>query len=422
MGDKSALFLSCPNCAAVLHERASFCPYCAQSINPREEPKRPYPMLGKVLCIAAILLVLVGISLGGYLSGRPQVYDGAGEVIYRDRDGAYQLLLSYVDTPYLPLPERVDTAELDGQYRAPSCLFIHFQDSGADAATEFLPKVERVTAAFLQPSDNVSPMRCSDPAPSAAVPDAVMISSVDFTGRSGTAELVWTFQMKNGDTIFLRQKYTAKPVQAVSYDSEHTAMNTVEELQALIQEIEQTVDEQDIVNIYLPPITYEGGLVIKDRPVNLYGSTGGDQRTTFTDTVRTTETNQHPHISYFRNIDFIGTGNKVGVSASARLHLIGCTVTGWKTGFLGYGDTWVNITDCRFEGNGIGFHFNSGGVSVSHTQYNGNSFIDNQTAVLLERVPTDTLLDFGQCIFSGNETDIDNQCNQPLDISEAIFR
>ena len=46
----------------------------------------------------------------------------------------------------------------------------------------------------------------------------------------------------------------------------------------------------------------------------------------------------------------------------------------------------------------------------------------NDTAVLLEQVPTDTVLNFGQCVFEHNETDLDNRCSQPVDLSEAEFR
>ena len=69
----------------------------------------------------------------------------------------------------------------------------------------------------------------------------------------------------------------------------------------------------------------------------------------------------------------------------------------------------------------MGLHFNSTGTSVSHTMYNDNLFRDNGTAVLLQNVPTDVALNFQDSVFSGNGTDIDNRCEQPLDISRAIF-
>ena len=102
-----------------------------------------------------------------------------------------------------------------------------------------------------------------------------------------------------------------------------------------------------------------------------------------------------------------------------RLHPTNSTLSSWKTGVLAYGYTWVNAMYCHFENNEIGFHFNAVGVSVSHTLYTGNQFVNNSTAVLLESVPIDVSMKFGECVFSGNGTDIDNRCNQAVDISEA---
>lgn len=420
MCEEEVLNQTCPFCGARLHENASFCPCCASSINPRTECKPPRPLFGKALRVGIVLLVLIGIVFGGSLYGRPRTFDGAGEVIYSDEDGKYQLLLSYVDSRYYPLPEREDAAELDVNYTVPSCLFVNLKDSGADATQGFLQKVEHVTAAFIQPSDSPSPMTCSDPAHADSVPEAALVSYVHFTGRSGTAQLVWTIEMKNGDVIRLRQTYNTKPIRTYNYYPEDMAMNTMEELQALIGELEQTVEKQDVVNIYLPPVTYEGSLALEERSFNFYGSTEDGKRTTFTDTIRITAKNAW--IFYFNDIDFVGSGDGVGISCSSRAHLINCTVTGWKTGVLAYGYAWVNVTECRVENNGVGFHYNSNGDSVSHSLYLDNEFTDNGTAVLLENVPTDVTLDFGGCLFSGNGKDIDNLCNQPIKISEAIFQ
>ena len=51
----------------------------------------------------------------------------------------------------------------------------------------------------------------------------------------------------------------------------------------------------------------------------------------------------------------------------------------------------------------------------------GGLAVDNGTAVRLERVPTDLTLNFQDSLFSGNGTDIDNLCRQPIDITQAVF-
>lgn len=88
---------------------------------------------------------------------------------------------------------------------------------------------------------------------------------------------------------------------------------------------------------------------------------------------------------------------------------------------LGYGTAWVNVIDCLFEDNEIGFHFNSTGQSASHDLYNDNCFRRNGTAVLLEQVPTDMALDFVGSEFAGNGTDVDNRCGHAVDLSQATF-
>lgn len=94
-----------------------------------------------------------------------------------------------------------------------------------------------------------------------------------------------------------------------------------------------------------------------------------------------------------------------------------------KTALLIFGNVWANATDCAFTNNGIGIHYNSTDVSPSDSRFTGNIFTGNGTGVLLENVPAAELtLDFGQCLFENNGTDLDNQCQQPVDLSEATSR
>ena len=138
-----------------------------------------------------------------------------------------------------------------------------------------------------------------------------------------------------------------------------------------------------------------------------------------TNTVQVT-TEQAYWINYFYDIDFIGDGG-VGISSSVKSWAERCSFTGWKTGVLGYGTAWVNIIDCLFEDNEVGFHFNSTGQSASHSLYNDNRFRHNGIAVLLEQVPTDMALDFVGSEFMENETDVDNRCGHSVDLSQAVF-
>lgn len=415
-----AIRKTCPFCGASLPEAASFCPCCAQNIRPRRRVTAPTHLRRKALKLVMGLMIVAAVAAGAYLRLTPDTYDGWGEVIYTDDDGTYQLLLSFQNERFTPQPEITEQAEVNGEYRMPSRLFINHVDTGANAGQIFMQKVDTVDVQILQPADSPSPMVCSQPEYRDFSPDSAQVSLVDYTGRSAPAELVWTLGMENGDTIRLHQKITVEPIETYDFYPEDYAMGTVEELQALVDRIAEEVPLPAVVNLHLPAVTYQGGLTIEDRPVNLYGSTDAEEnRTAFTDTIRVAA--QDGPISYFYDLDFAGEGTGVGVSASARFWAENCSFENWKTGVLGYGSAWVNVISCRFQGNGVGFHFNSDGGYVTHTMYNDNVFLDNDTAVLLERVPSQETLNFQGSRFTGNKTDIDNRCGHPIEIAQAVF-
>ena len=69
----------------------------------------------------------------------------------------------------------------------------------------------------------------------------------------------------------------------------------------------------------------------------------------------------------------------------------------------------------------MGLFYNSTGQSATDDRFFDNTFTGNGTAVLLMNVPTDLVMYFDGSTFSGNDTDIDNQCDHPIDVSKAIF-
>ncbi len=409
---------TCPHCGVTLPEQASFCPHCARSVNRRTESRPPKALPGRILRAGAVLLVLLGIALGVFLAERPKEYEGTGEILYTDEDGTYQILLGRPGDCYTPAPQIEQNAEEGGEYRFPVCLYINHVESGANAAPMFLKKVEKVTAEFREPVHGGA-VSYTEPAPDDYCPDAAMVGYVDFIGAEEEAEGIWTVTMENGDVLRLRQTLQIRLIQTYDYFPDTTPMDTLEELQALVDEVARTVEPSAVVNVHLPPVAYEGSLVMEGRPVNLYGSAQGDARTTFTDTLRVASNDSW--ICYIEGVDFVGEGG-VGISAAARVHVTDCSFSGWKTAVLAYGYTWVNVQQSRFEQNVTGLHFNASGASVSHTQFTGNEFLNNGTGILLESVPTDVTMKFADCLFSGNGTDIDNRCGQQLDISQAVFQ
>lgn len=405
----------CPHCGADLPENAAFCPHCARDIHPRRETKKPVPLLKKLLLGLMALAVLAAVGTGLWLAFGPQAYDGYGEVRYKD----WQILLALNADSYAPAPEVTIPGEPEGQYRVPSRLFVNDAHTGEDSSEAFLAQVKAVSAEFTGQEDSPSPFVCSEPAYNPGAPECPLISLIDFTGESGTAELVWTFSMKNGDTLTLRQTYEVTPIPVYDYYPEEHPMDTAEELQALIDSISGQVEEAAVVNLHLPPVTYEGGVTIQDWNLNLYGSTdGAGNRTTFTGPVRALA--PYSNITYFYDMDFVGDGG-TGLSGSAPFRATNCTFTGWDTAVLAYGTSWANVIGCTFRNNGIGFHFDSDGEYANHSMYNDNLFEGNEVAVQLDSVPTDVALNFQGSVFRDNGQDIVNTCDQPLDTSQAIF-
>ena len=411
----------CPHCGAQLPDMVSFCPHCAQSVTQRREFRPPRRLPRRVLRGALLVLVLGTLALSAWLYTRPKVYDnGTAEVIYTDRDGSYQLLLNYFGNRFQPMTDYAEEVEEGTTSNKPSRLFINHVDTGVNAKETFRRKIDSIAVEFLQGGNTTEPWRSSGPAVQDYDQEAAYRSILTYTSRSGDMELRWTIRMKNGDTIRLYQRMALGVVPTRHFYPEDVPMDTMDDLQALVDQVNETITSDVIVYIHLPAVTYEGSLLLEQRSLNLIGSEGPDgARTTFTGTLQATA--QKGYICQFQNLSFTGDGEGVGVSASARINFSDCQFTGWRTGVLCYGNSWVNIKNSVFEDNTVGFHFNSTSNNRSDHMYSGNLFRRNGTAVLLESVPGDQALYFEGTRFSRNGADIDNRCGHEVSIAAAIF-
>ena len=418
----------CPHCGAVLPDEASFCPSCAKSVVIREK-SRSHSRLpariryGLLAALAAVLLAVLIWSLP------PKTYDnGTAEALYDTKGRTYQLCIAWADTPTVPFSDRYTSTAVNFDGRYPSLLFINDASTGEDAAEEFLSQVERISAEFVSLSaDGKQPdmrLSCTSPARQTDyVPHAASITYVDYclwNDGDYEAQLLLTVNMKNGDTIRLRQVHHFHATPTYTYTPEDAPMNTTEELQALLEERGRTAESDAEINIHLPPVAFEGELVLDRLAVNLYGSLDqAGARTTFTGLVHLAYSGVV--VSFFEGIDFTGSGG-TGVSASSRLHLTNCRLSGWDTAVFCSESAWVNTDQCIFSDNGVGLHINNAEPNISDSRFEGNTFQGNQTAVLLEQVGVETPLKFPSTLFSGNGTDIDNRCGQELDLDRTIFQ
>lgn len=413
--------VSCPHCGALLPEGASFCPHCAQSVKEREAVSPPGHVTRRALYSALIVLAVLALAVTLWFRSRPRVYDnGTAEVLYTQGGVTYQVLAGWMDNRFYPANQvRQPVDDVDMLYTFPQCLYINHSENGANARDEFMEQVEKVTAAFVETDSQELPWYCDDPVlREDYIPEAALVSSIHFHAGSGKGTLRWTVEMKNGDVIRLYQAMESQIMERYLFTPEDTPLNTAEEVQALLDSLDELTggSELNIVEIHLPPVTYDGGVTIP-RYINLYGAEEGG-RTTFTGPVRITPSGTG--LSWIYDIDFVGSGEGVGFSTSSRVFLQRCRVSGWRTGIL-MQDNLVDAWDCIFENNETALHFNADTGSFSDDRYMRDVFRNNGTAVLLERLPTEETISFPESVFSGNGTDIDNRCGQKLDLSEAVF-
>ena len=408
----------CKNCGAELPEDASFCPHCAQSQIEKTEVKPPRPWRKKALIAASCAILLVLAVLACALSHRPKTYEGGASVTYADKDGEYELLASFVSSDlanHVPEEKRTISLSADESSCLPALLGV-FQDGELADPGSFFAKVESCTLEAF-PNENGA-LEISEPVYDTVFSPAAWECDVIFTGASGTNELVWTLQMKNGDTIRLRQTFEVIPLVHQAFTPEDAPLNTMEDLRALLERINTEVPADTIVDIYLPAATYTGNLTMASRAVNLYGCNDGSGRTFFAGSlsVRT----DSPSLVTLCDLDFVGNGG-TGLSSTASAQIFGCSFSGWDIGAAVQDGGMIGVENCIFRNNGIGFRYDTANYSFFKTGFPDCTFEGNGTGLQFARLPGTMALDFAFTVFSGNEIDIDNPIGYPADLSKAIF-
>ena len=409
----------CWNCGAALPEAAAFCPHCAKSQVERRAVRPPRRWRkGLLAALAVLALAAAGLAWALHKPAPPQRYEGEAELAYPADGHTYQLLLTFAITEGVARqPQALASAVVaDGEsYAFPSQLHVYEAGNDADVTEAFLQLVEDYTLETI-PEAGAKAMWFSPPGRQESFPYAALMADIHYDNACGTNRVRWTLQMKNGDTVVMEHAVRAEPQPQVSYYYEEVDMETVEALQALLDEIAQEVDPQTSVSLYLPPVTYQGGITMRDRSYALHGSTDGENQTTFTGTVYV-ETWQ-PQIAELTDLCFSGQGG-IGLSASDGVMLLGCTFTGWETAALARDGAWISAQECTFSGNGTGLHFESNRSGFSASGYFNNRFEDNETAIRILALRGTEVLDFTGSVFTGNGVDLDNPADHPVDLSGA---
>lgn len=410
----------CIKCGAELPEDASFCPYCTTMQNDKHVVQPPRRWRKKVLIGFIIFLVLAAVWLISSFLYRPKTYEGGSEIIYTDSDGTYHVLLSFsaTDGVIKTAQPEVSSELAQGMESAfPSQLYVYKEGTDELVWSEFLEKMDSCTVE-TSPFDGAARMTCSQPVHNESFPYAALASDIVYTADCGTNEILWTLKMKNGDAIRLQQSIHVTRRDAVSYFPEETPMDTTEDLQKLLAVIEEEIDSDTVVYLYLPPVTYEGEISLGNHTFCIYGGSDGSNQTTFTGTL-TMEALSY-HLTEIFGVCFDGNG-KTGINAYSCVILHDCLIRGWDIGAVAQNGAWVGATNCIFEDNAVGLEFNTSHSSSSAPSYPDNTFTGNGTGILINNLPGTEVLNFGGCTFSRNKTDIQNTAEHPIDISGAVF-
>lgn len=407
----------CVHCGAELPDAARFCPYCRRrqaEEDPRTERRRPWGKLMAIGVIVALALVVWGAAaLIGHLRYTPVSISSQGaSVEYSDRSGGYVLNLRWETGESSDLVSRVLSEGQAGS--ASSLLYAYDAAGGEDRHREFLRRMESVEVEAL-PRSGAEVMALSKPAPDGS---AVRGVSLGYTTACGTNDIVWTIRMKNGDTITLRHALRTVQQRSLSYSYQQYDLCTLDKLQAFLEQLQSGSNADTVATIYLPPVQYDGGLRLDTGAYVFIGSSDGEQRTTFTDTVYVEV--RTPQIAEFSDIRFAGAGG-TGLWATEGAILRGCSFEGWSIGVDMRDGAWVAAYNCDFIANGVGFRFNSGKATLSSPTYSGDRFIGNGVGFQILKTPSRVVLGFPGCYFERNSTDIDNPIYQGINTKGATF-
>lgn len=409
----------CRNCGAALPEDASFCPHCAQSQIERSEVKPPRLWRKKALYGLLGGLILMVAALAVFLPHRPKTFEGGASATYTDKDGTYELLVSTFSEDIQnkqPQEKRTIFFPVDESSCLPVFLGV-FHDGKPVDPESFLSKLEHCTLEAF-PNENGA-LEIAVPQDNEMFAPSVLVKYVTFTGASGTNELVWTLTMKNGDTIRLKHTFEVLPLVHQVYTAEEACLDTMEDLKALLDRIDEEVPSDTIVDIYLPPVTYTGNLEISTRAVSLYGCSDGSGRTVIQGTL-TVSTHDPAYVKLY-DLDFVGSGG-TGLSATASTDIWGCSFTGYDIGAAVKDGGMIGVEACTFRNNEIAFSYDTLRYYFFKTGFPDCVIEDNDIGIQFVNLPGGTPLDFGGTVFSGNRIDIENPILYPIDISNAYFR
>lgn len=447
----------CKYCGAQLPSEANFCHQCAKSLLEPQTPAPPkrinkqpfFAAAALVMILAAVLIWPKGdvppkadpspASVSGSIADEtpepapeptPEPTSEAENIFtaenaaleYKAGEDVYSIVVCHSR-----VPQASDVGEYEltheiapGQRFYSSVLLYAFKD-GKFAPSEFLALTESINI-VTTPLDGSMPLEYGDCMCSDSHPGAVSCSGYFFDDLSYSNAIDWEIKMKNGDILRLRQEVHVATVEVAEFHFEDYPMNSIEELDELLEWIYANVDESTEVKLFLPPVVYEGGIDFSRRGINLYGSHDSltDTGTTFTGPVKVSAFG--PALSEFCGIRFIGDGRGTGLQLGCALVVQDCLFQNWGTGVYVGNRGWLINWSNRFVENDVGMEINNtSGSQIVNTDFMGCTFEGNALAFRLSSCFFSDSVNFIECIFRGNGTFSENLTTNNIDTSMSTF-
>ena len=399
---------NCIHCGKELPEGAFWCPYCEKEQQKAAVIKMPVRRRRWIAAGILALVLLLACACTVFILHRPKVFEGGVQVDYMLGTKPVWVYVTFeggakADGEAIEVCH--DRQMAGSVVMVPSQLFVW---SGEDpkAQEEFAEQIRDCTVTAYPEDTKHKTMNVTAPVPSSQNGyKGIFVSNFRYSPETGTNRVCWEVSMKNGDVIRLYQIVTCDELPVVEYHYEDTRMNTIDEVQALLEEIGREEDADTLVRLFLPPVAYDGHLVLNQRTVILMGSSEETGRTTFTGTLEIRTRNGG--LAELYNIAFEGKGG-TGLKLSEGAYVQGCRFAGWDIGVDSREGSWAVLANCEFETNRIGFRFDSMSATCSSQEYTGLLFRDNGIGVQLLHVPGDLPLRFLDCTFDENGTDIED--------------
>ena len=410
----------CKNCGAELPEGASFCPHCETILVEKRRPREPHLWRRKALALLTALALLGGGALALWKAPAPhvaEVFDEGAECLYQVDGVTYHLLLTFGSEGWIPRAEAERSEIRTGASETLSQLCVYREEGRETCREEFLALVKSCTAEIV-PGEDARAMDCGTVEEDHSSPYAVLRTEIGYRPGDGENDIRWMLRMRNGDTIRMTHRFTAGERPVLVYRPEDTPLETAEELQALLDEIAETVDDGlTDVRIYLPAVTYDRPIIM-ERGCSLLGSGEGETRTTFTQGIRVRAGSFRITFQDLRFADVPGTA----VDSDHALHLERCEFLRCGTAAHGWENGWISASRCTFEDNRLGLVLNCQDGNYPGCEYLADRFTGNGVAFRVQRIPEgDWQLVLEGSVFLGNGVDIDNIAGCRLDTSRAKF-